>query len=117
MLLLPGQYDKEVMSPPKHKFMTGARYDLTTNLHLAAHLYYVDAVHAPNPSLPFLPLHISQYFKLDLQAEYEFWNKRASVAVGVKNLLDPEHPEGSTLFLNQAEVPRMVFAQLRVNFP
>ena len=37
-----------------------------------------------------------------------------SIAVGVANLLASGHFEGSTLFLNDAEVPRMVYAELRL---
>lgn len=93
--------------------MLGARYSVNDDLRLSSHLYYVDAVQAPNPSNPFSPRHIDPYFRLDLRAEYEFWDDRASVAVGVRNLLDSGHYEGSTLFLNDAEVPRTVFAELR----
>ncbi|MCK4342475.1 MAG: TonB-dependent receptor [Phycisphaerae bacterium] len=53
------------------------------------------------------------YFRLDLQAEYEFWDDRASLSVGVRNLLDNHHPEGASLFLNDAEVPRMIYAEFR----
>lgn len=105
--------DRDYITPPKHKFMLGARYSVNDDLRLSSHLYYVDAVQAPNPSNPFSPRHIDPYFRLDLRAEYEFWNDRASVAVGVRNLLDSGHYEGGTLFLNDAEVPRTVFAELR----
>ncbi len=105
---------KDMFTLPKHKFMLGARYDPIEDLHLSAHLYYVDAVRSPNPTNPFVPLHLSQYFRLDLRAEYEFWKKQASVAIGVRNLLDPSHGEGATVFLNNAEVPRMVYAELSV---
>jgi hypothetical protein len=53
--------------------------------------------------------------RLDLNAEYEFWNDEASLAVGVRNLLDPHHYEGGTLFLNDAEVPRMIYAEFRLH--
>jgi hypothetical protein len=112
-----GIWQKDAMSPPQNKFMVGARYDPIANLHLSSHLYFVDAVQAPNPSFPFLARDIDQYFRLDLQAEYEFWNKRASIAVGVRNLLDDNHPEGTSLFINNAEVPRMIYAELRVRLP
>ena len=57
---------------------------------------------------------VDPYVRLDLRAEYEFWKKRASVAVGVRNLLDSSHFEGGTRFLNNAEVPRMLYAEMRV---
>jgi len=60
--------------------------------------------------------HIDGYCRLDLRAEYEFWKKRAAFAVGVSNLIDPQHYEGTTGFMNNAEVPRMVYAEFRVNF-
>ncbi len=94
--------------------MLGARYSPTDDLHLSAHLYYVDAVTAPNSTNPFLHRHIDPYFRLDLRAEIEFWQDRAALAFGVRNLLDGHHHEGGTLFLNDAEVPRMIFAELRV---
>ena len=109
-------HEKDMISPPKHKFMLGARYSPTDDLHLSSHLYYVDAVKAPNPSNPFVPRSVDPYFRLDLLAEYEFWQDRAAVSVGVKNLLDSHHYEGGTLFLNDAEVPRMIYAQLRLTF-
>jgi len=31
---------------------------------------------------------------------------------GVKNLLDRQHPEGSSLFVGDAEVPRMIYGEL-----
>ena len=108
--------EKEIMSPPRHKFMVGARYSPIKDLHLSSHLYYVDAVTAPNPANPFIPRDIDPYFRLDLLAEYEFWDNRAAISVGVKNLLDSNHYEGGTLFLNDAEVPRMIYAQLRLSF-
>ncbi len=106
--------DADLITPPKHKAMIGARYDLNENLHLSGDLFYVDAVRAPNPSNPFVPRHIDPYLRLDLRAEYEFFKDRASIAVGVRNLLDKDHYEGSTQFLNDAEVPRMIFAEVRL---
>jgi iron complex outermembrane recepter protein len=106
--------DKDFMTPPKHKFMLGAQYDPLKDLHLSSYLYYVDAVRAPNAENAFKPLHVHPYFRLDMRAEYEFWKKQAAVAVGVRNLLDPEHLEGGTAFLNTAEVPRMVYAEFRL---
>jgi outer membrane receptor protein involved in Fe transport len=104
------------MSPPAQKFTIGARYDPLPDLHLSSHLYFVDAVQAPNPLFPLVSRDIDQYFRLDLRAEYEFWNKQAALAVGVRNLLDNQHAEGTTTFLNNAEVPRMVYVELRIRF-
>ena len=81
----------------------------------SGHLYYVDAVRAPNPANPFVPRQVDSYFRLDLRGEYEFRDDQASIAVGVRNLLDSNHYEGGTLFLNDAEVPRMIFAELRLS--
>jgi iron complex outermembrane receptor protein len=108
--------DMDYMTLPRHKFMLGARYDPVDDLHLSTHLYYVDAVQAPNPANVFASRHVPPYFRLDLRAEYEFWNKQASVAVGVRNLLQENHYEGGTMFLNDAEVPRMIYAEMRLNF-
>ncbi len=110
-------HEKDLMSPPRHKFMVGARYSPTDDLHLSSHLFFVDAVKAPNPANPFLPRHVAPYFSLNLLAEYELWDDRAAIAVGVRNLLDDSHYEGGTLFINDAEVPRTVFARLRISFP
>ncbi len=107
-------HDMEAMSPPEHKFMVGARYSRTDDLHLSTHLYFVDAVTAPWVDLPFLHRKIDPYWRLDLRGEYEFWDDKASLAVGVRNLLDNNHPEGGTLFLNYAESPRMVFVEFRL---
>ncbi len=104
----------ELRKPPEHKFMVGVRYSPIEPLRLSAHLYYVDASQARTPANPFAWRHADPYFRLDLRAEYEFWKKQASVAVGVRNLLDPSHYEAGTLFLNEAEVPRMVYAELRL---
>ncbi|MBU0719488.1 MAG: TonB-dependent receptor [Planctomycetes bacterium] len=106
--------ESESMSPPPHKFMLGARYSPTDDLHLSSHLYFVDAVKAPNPANPFVERGVDSYFRLDLNAEYEFRDDQASIAVGVRNLLDSNHYEGGTTFLNDAEVPRMIFAELRL---
>ncbi len=104
----------EDITSPKNMFMLGARYSPTRDLHLSSHLYYVDAVQSPNPANPFGTLGSDPYFRLDLRAEHEFWNDRASLAVGVSNLLDSHHLEGATSFLNNAEVPRMVYAEMRM---
>ncbi len=104
----------DLISPPRHKFMLGARYAPIDPLRLSAHLYFVDRVAAPNPGNPLVELDIPRYFRLDLRAEYEFWKDRATVAVGVRNLLDPDHPEGATSFTNNAEVPRTVYAEVRM---
>jgi len=104
------------IKPPKHKFMIGPRYDVTDNFHLSSQLWYVDAVRTPLPTNPFASKGIDSYFRLDLRAEYEFWKKRAAFAVGVSNLIDPQHPEGRDKFYTDAEVPRMVYAELRVTF-
>jgi outer membrane receptor protein involved in Fe transport len=108
-------HQTDLISPPKHKFMVGMRYSPTDDLHLSSHLYWVDAVRAPNPINPFAPRRLASYFRLDLFGEYEFWDDRAAVSVGVRNLIDSHHPEGGTQFLNDAEVPRMIYAQLRLS--
>ncbi len=46
---------------------------------------------------------------------YEFWKDRGSLAVGVRNLLDGDHPEGASAAYTNAEVPRMVYAEIRMN--
>jgi iron complex outermembrane recepter protein len=102
------------ITPPKHKFMIGPRYDVTDNLHLSGQLWYVSHFKSPNPGNPLCLNHFDGYTRLDLRAEYEFWKKRAAVAVGVSNLLDPQHGEGASSFLNNAEVPRMIYAEVRI---
>lgn len=109
-------HDKELLSPPQNKFMLGARYDVTEDWHLASHLYFVDDVEAPNPTLPLFSKSIDQYFRLDLTIEHEFWDDRGWISVGVRNLTDNHHPEGATVFLNEGEVPRMLFAELGIRF-
>ncbi|MBN1490844.1 MAG: TonB-dependent receptor [Phycisphaerae bacterium] len=103
-------------TPPKHKFMLGARYSPTEDLHLSSHLYYVDAVRAVNAINPFIRRRIEPYFRLDLRAEHEFWDDHVSLAVGVRNLLDDAHYEGGSQFTNNAQVPRTVYAEMRVTF-
>jgi outer membrane receptor protein involved in Fe transport len=107
-------HDKDMIAPPDHKAMIGARYDLLDDLSLSGHLYYVDATKSPNPANPFIPRRVPAYLRLDLLAEYAFWNERAAVSVGVRNLLDSHHYEGGSSFLNDAEVPRMIYAELRL---
>ena len=109
-----GFHDKDLMSPPMHKAMVGARYSPTDDLHLSSHLYFVDDVNCPNVAFPFSGRNIDSYFRLDVKLEQELWKKRASISVGVRNLLDENHPEGGTLFLNNAETPRMIFVEFRL---
>jgi len=106
--------DRDYITPPKHKAMVGARYSVNDDLRLSSHLYYVDAVKSPNPANPFISRRIDPYLRLDLRAEHEFLDDRASIAVGVSNLLDSNHYEGGTLFLNDAEVPRTIFVEFRL---
>lgn len=109
-------HDQEIMSPPQHKCMVGLRCNPTDDLHFSGHLYWVDEVEAPNPWNPFIARQIDSYFRLDLMAEYEFLDDQAAVSIGVRNLLDNHHYEGGTQFLNDAEVPRMLYGQLRLSF-
>jgi iron complex outermembrane receptor protein len=107
-------HDKDLMSPPRHKAMVGARYSPTSDLHLSGQLYFVGSTKAPRADFPFVARSIDPYPRLDLRGEYEFRDDNASIAVGVRNLLDDHHPEGGTLFLNYAETPRMVFVEFRM---
>ncbi len=110
-------HDSYSMSPPRHKAMLGAVYSPTEDLHLSGYLYYVDAVEAPNPLWPFVGKQIDPYFRLDVRAEYEFREDQVSIAIGARNLLDPDHAEGASLFINDAEVPRMIYAEVRIAIP
>ncbi|MGD8451731.1 MAG: TonB-dependent receptor [Phycisphaerae bacterium] len=104
----------DLIWPPKHKFMLGSNYALTDDLSLSAYLHYVDAVTAANSTFPLAARHLSPYFRLDLRGEYEFWDDRAAIAVGVHNLLDNGHAEAGSMFLNSAEVPRIIYAEFRL---
>jgi iron complex outermembrane receptor protein len=106
--------DLDYMTPPKHKAMVGARYSVNDDLRLSGHLHFVDAVKAPNPANPFVARRIDPYPRLDVRVEHEFTRDRLSVALGVNNLLDSGHYEGGTLFLNDSEVPRTVYVELRI---
>lgn len=105
--------DTDWMRPPRHKFMTGVLYSPTDDLHLSSFLYFTDRTTGPNPS-GLNQFEIDEYYRLDLRAEYEFWEDRAAIAIGVHNLLDNHHYEGSSTYINNAEVPRMIFAELRI---
>jgi outer membrane receptor for ferrienterochelin and colicin len=109
-------YRTDFIYPPKHKFTLGARYNPRNDLHLSAHLYYVDDTWSSMATNPISLTQIRQYFRLDLRSEYEFWKDRASIAVGVRNLLDPGHMEGGTTTMDSGEVPRMVYAELKMTF-
>ncbi len=108
-------HDKDLMSPPRHKAMVGLTYNPVDRLHLSSYLYATDHVNAPNATYPFAAREIDSYLRLDLRAEYELEEGSSSLAFGVRNLTDRNHPEGGTLFQNDAEVPRMVYAELRVS--
>ncbi|RMF76874.1 MAG: TonB-dependent receptor, partial [Planctomycetota bacterium] len=109
-------HDHELIFPPKHKLMLGVRHDLTDDLHVAAHAWWVDATRVPNSKNPFVSRAVDPYWRLDVSLEYEFWNDNAALQVGVRSLIDDHHPEGGTLFLNRADTPRMIYAQLRLTF-
>ena len=102
------------ISPPKHKFMIGARYSPADSVHLSSHLYFVDSTEAPNGAFPVAPQSIDSYLRLDLRAEYELPDDKGSFAIGVSNLLDHGHAEGGASSQDNAEVPRMVFAEFRL---
>ncbi|MFQ5495463.1 MAG: TonB-dependent receptor, partial [Phycisphaerae bacterium] len=106
--------DRDFITPPKHKFMLGAQVAVSEDLRVATNLFYVGAVRSPNPATPFFARRVDPYFRLDVNAEYAFPGDNTSLSVGVRNLLDADHYEGGTMFLNDAEVPRMIFAELRV---
>lgn len=109
-------HQTDEITPPRHKFMLGARFDVTDDLHLSAHAWWVDNVRAPYDLNPLRATDIDAYWRLDLRAEQEFWDDRAALAVGVRNLLDPSHPEGYSYYSAPAEVPRMVYGELRIRF-
>ncbi len=104
------------ITPPQHKFMLGARWSPAEDLHVSSHLYYVSDVTADSAESPGSTNDIDDYFRLDLQAEYEFWNDRAALALGVRNLLDRQHPEGGSTAVDSGEIPRMIYAELRISF-
>jgi iron complex outermembrane receptor protein len=106
----------DLNTPPKHKFMIGPRYDLTDKIHLSSQLFYVSKTKAPNPTFPIFQKHIDEYFRLDLRAEYEFIKDRGWFAVGVQNLLDPAHFEGTSSMESEAQVPRMVYLEVKMTF-
>lgn len=108
--------DTDYLTPPEHKFMIAARYSLSDDLHLSSHLYYVDEVISPSADHPFRDKTIDSYFRLDLRGEWEFWGDQGALAVGVRNLLDSYHPEGETSYLNSAEIPRFIYAEIRLTF-
>ncbi len=109
--------DSDSMVVPEHRFMVGARYRPIDPLTLSADLYYTARAVGPNPTIPLLPVRIPPYCSLNLRAEYELWKDRAWVAVGVRDLLDSHHLEGTTQFENLAEVPRMVYGEVRMRLP
>lgn len=104
----------DAIPAPEHKFMLGARYDPWKDLHLSAHMYYVGPTASPDSVNVLFFRHADEYLRLDLRAEYEFWKDRASIAVGARNMLDPDHFEGGTRFMNVAEVPSMIYAEIRI---
>ncbi len=106
--------DKDVLAPPKHKAMLGVRCRATDDLFLSTHTYYVDSTSSANPYWPFSDRKVDPYVRLDLLAEHELFDDQMTIQVGVKNLLDENHYEGSSLFLNDAEIPRIFFAEMRV---
>lgn len=107
---------RDALVPPDHKFTVGTLYSPTDDLHLSSQLFFVDSSQGPHPLNPFGSTDIGSYFRLDLRGEYEFWDDRGCVAVGVRNLLDPHHREGTSTFQNPAEVPRMIYAEIRMVF-
>jgi len=106
----------DLNTPPKHKFMVGPRYKVTDRLTLSGQVYFVDDVKGPLPIFPLFQKHIPAYFRVDLRAEYELIKKRAWLAVGVQNLTDPAHFEATSGFETEAQVPRMVYGELRMTF-
>lgn len=110
-------YQKDIASPPKHKAMIGARYDLAEDWRLSGHLYWVDATKAWDPRLFILPVSIAPYFRLDVLVETDLRKDRATLSFGVKNLLDAGHLEGTSAFIDAGETPRLIFAELRLAIP
>lgn len=107
----------DIDSAPRHQFMVGLQHHLTDDLHLSAHWYFVDDLDVPNPHNPFSSKSIRELHRLDLTAEYEFWEDRAAITVGVKNLLDNHHSEAGSITVNDTEVPRMIFGEIRLSLP
>ncbi len=102
------------ISPPENKFMLGTRWSPHDDWHLSSHLYFVDSVKAGNAAMAFIPQSIASYLRLDVRVEREFWKDRASVAAGVRNLLDGGHIEGGSNAVKNTEVPRTYFLEMRI---
>ncbi|GMU34389.1 MAG: TonB-dependent receptor [Planctomycetia bacterium] len=108
-------HEKDTLYPPKHKAMVGARYDLTEQLSLNGHVYYVDSTNGTNPNFPFFKRRYDPYIRVDLNTEYRFWEDKAALQVGVRNLMDKSHAEGGSSFIHAGETERMVYAELRLS--
>jgi iron complex outermembrane receptor protein len=96
------------LGDPHHQAQLRSMLDITDDLEFNAGLYYVDNV----------PLHDAPaYVRLDLGLT---WRPTENVELSIwgQNLLDPSHREYSDDFVHlvPAEVPRGVYAQVRIDF-
>ena len=107
--------DEDYMTMPEHKCMIGAVCSPTDDWHLSAHAYYVGEVLAPDYVNPIAVYNIDDYVRVDVRSEHEFKDDSVALAIGVRNLLDAHHYEGMTSFADATQVPRIVYAELRVH--
>jgi iron complex outermembrane receptor protein len=94
---------------PQQMFTVRSMLDLTDDLELNAHLYWVDDVAARD---------IDAYLRFDLGATWRI-NDSTTFSIWGLNLLDDQHPESSAdgfLSRGSAEIERIVYATVSFEF-
>ena len=94
---------------PKHKVALTNRFYLDKSTSLNTMLFWSDTFSNAEYRPGNVWYHrINPYFRFDARLSKRFWNDKAEFAVGVMNLTDRSHYEGSS---ELSEVPRQFYAQ------
>ena len=89
---------------PPHKAGLTNRFYLDDNTTLNTQLLFTDTFY--DHGRVSSRIKADPYTRFDVRLARQFWKKTAEVAVGVTNLTDPWHTEGT-----RAEIPRQVYVQ------
>jgi len=104
-----------VFTPAKHKIFLINRFSLDKSTTLNTMLFWSDTYYNKNapPATGAWAHKIEPYWRFDVRLARKLWDDKAELAIGVMNLTEQEHYEGST---EMTEVPRMAYVQFFYNF-
>lgn len=98
-----------IWTMPRHKITLTNRFYLDNKTTLNTQIFWSDELFNRGNT----PTRIPAYLRVDMHWAKKVWDDKADIAIGVTNLTDRMHYEGSS---NLSEVPRIFYLQARIQF-